>query len=619
LPAEATPASVRLRRKKASALRPAWRWTVIGAAVLVFAMVVIGLVYAGSPDRLAAGVKIAGVDVGGLSATEALSRLERRARALQHVPVVFTAGSGRWQISPHRLGIRVDWEAAVRAAQARGAGFAPFRGLKRLRVRFFGVEITPSVHVWRAALNYQVGLVAKDIDRPHRDAAVRRSGLRIHVVPGQTGRILDRASAAPLIVHSLASLKRHPVALSVKEDPPTVAPADLEPAARQTRTALRTSVLLTLDQRRFRISRKEVATILALPAHGATQLEIGGPGAQRFWRKLGKDVKRPPQDADWAVSSGHVRVTPARDGLEFDRAKTEQALLAALVRGRNRVAPITVVATSPRRSTAQAKTMGITGVVGGYTTVFGGDPNRIHNVQLVSHLIDHTLIGPGATFSFNGTTGDRNASKGFLEAPVIINGELGTGLGGGVCQVSTTTFNAAYEGGLDITARTNHALYISHYPQGRDATVNYPDTDLEFVNDTPHWLLLLTFVSSYSLTVNLYGAPQHRKVVSVAAPLKVTGPAPVKRIPDGNLLKGHEVVQESGSSPLSTSVHRTVYSPSGKLLHDDVWYSSYRGEVRVVRVGTKKPPPPPPPPKNEKTKTTTTETTSPTTTTPTQP
>ncbi len=590
MPAEATPASVRLRRKKASALRPAWRWTVIGAAVLVFAMVVIGLVYAGSPDRLAAGVKIAGVDVGGLSATEALSRLERRARALQHVPVVFTAGSGRWQISPHRLGIRVDWEAAVRAAQARGAGFAPFRGLKRLRVRFFGVEITPSVHVWRAALNYQVGLVAKDIDRPHRDAAVRRSGLRIHVVPGQTGRILDRASAAPLIVHSLASLKRHPVALSVKEDPPTVAPADLEPAARQTRTALRTSVLLTLDQRRFRISRKEVATILALPAHGATQLEIGGPGAQRFWRKLGKDVERPPQDADWAVSSGHVRVTPARDGLEFDRAKTEQALLAALVRGRNRVAPITVVATSPRRSTAQAKTMGITGVVGGYTTVFGGDPNRIHNVQLVSHLIDHTLIGPGATFSFNG-----------------------------VCQVSTTTFNAAYEGGLDITARTNHALYISHYPQGRDATVNYPDTDLEFVNDTPHWLLLLTFVSSYSLTVNLYGAPQHRKVVSVAAPLKVTGPAPVKRIPDGNLLKGHEVVQESGSSPLSTSVHRTVYSPSGKLLHDDVWYSSYRGEVRVVRVGTKKPPPPPAPkPKQTTTPTTTTPTTTtgPTGTTP---
>jgi len=86
---------------------------------------------------------------------------------------------------------------------------------------------------------------------------------------------------------------------------------------------------------------------------------------------------------------------------------------------------------------------------------------------------------------------------------VIINGELSSGLGGGVCQVSTTVFNAAYEAGLKITARTNHALYISHYPLGRDATVNYPDIDLKFVNDTGHWLLLRTFVGSSSLTVAL--------------------------------------------------------------------------------------------------------------------
>ena len=158
--------------------------------------------------------------------------------------------------------------------------------------------------------------------------------------------------------------------------------------------------------------------------------------------------------------------------------------------------------------------MGITGLVGGYTTIYGGDANRVHNVQLVANLIDHTLIRPGQVFSFNGTTGERNADKGFLEAPVIINGELQTGLGGGVCQVSTTVFNAAYEAGLDITERTNHALYISHYPQGRDATVNYPDLDLKFVNDTERWLLLRTFVGSSSLTVNLYGAPQNRRVES---------------------------------------------------------------------------------------------------------
>ena len=164
--------------------------------------------------------------------------------------------------------------------------------------------------------------------------------------------------------------------------------------------------------------------------------------------------------------------------------------------------------------------MGITGVVGSYYTTYGGIPSRLHNVALVAQLIDGALVAPGKTFSFNGTTGERTAEKGFEEAPVIINGELQTGLGGGICQVSTTVFNAVYEAGLQIDERTNHALYISHYPLGRDATVNYPDLDLKFTNDTDHWLLLRTFVGSGSLTVNLYGTPQNRRVETTAQPLR---------------------------------------------------------------------------------------------------
>jgi vancomycin resistance protein YoaR len=243
--------------------------------------------------------------------------------------------------------------------------------------------------------------------------------------------------------------------------------------------------------------------------------------------------------------------------------------------------------------------LGITTRISSYETIYGGDPNRIHNVQLVARLIDGKLVAPGATFSFNGATGARTAEKGFREAPVIINGEVTSGLGGGVCQVSTTVFNAAYEAGLKITERTNHALYISHYPQGRDATVNYPDVDLKFVNDTPHWLLLRTYVGSYSLTVDLYGSPLHRRVVTDTRPLVTTGPAPLQRVPDPALYVGQTVVEESGSPSLSTSVRRQVFTPSGSLLYDNTWYSSYRGEPRVVHYGTKARPKPPPPAKKK--------------------
>src|SRR5207248_1779008 len=238
--------------------------------------------------------------------------------------------------------------------------------------------------------------------------------------------------------------------------------------------------------------------------------------------------------------------------------------------------PIAVAETPAKLSTQEARAMGITGRVSAYTTYFGGVPNRIHNVQLVAHLVDNKLIAPRATFSFNGTTGERSAAKGFLEAPVIVNGELQTGLGGGVCQVSTTVFNAAYEAGLKITARTNHALYISHYPLGRDATVNYPDVDLRFVNDTGHWLWLRTYVGSYSLTVSLYGTNPQRKVVTETAPLQQTGPIPVKKTKDPTLRKGEKVVDDYGEASYSTHVHRIVYDKNGKVLYDDTWYSSYR-------------------------------------------
>ena len=200
-----------------------------------------------------------------------------------------------------------------------------------------------------------------------------------------------------------------------------------------------------------------------------------------------------------------VIVKPSVNARALDVPRTADRLLAAALRPTRRSAPMVVATKQPERTTAEARKMGITGLVSSYTTIYSGDANRVHNVRLVAELIDGTLIAPGTTFSFNATTGERNADKGFLEAPVIINGELQTGLGGGVCQVSTTVFNAAYEAGLDITERTNHALYISHYPQGRDATVNYPDLDLKFVNDTKKWLLLRTFVGSSALTVNLYG------------------------------------------------------------------------------------------------------------------
>jgi len=569
--------------------------------LLLVGSLLLGLAFAGSPERLPAGSQIAGVDVSGLTPGQAQALLEKKSRDLANDPVVFTAEGKSWRVRPSSVVVDVDWDAAVQAAQRQGEGFGPVRGLKRLGVRVFGGEVAPTSRVYQYAVTAYISRFARKVDRPRIEPAVRLKGFEAEVVPGRNGRVIDRTAAEEVLVQGLTSLSRRPVPLPLKIDRTHLTTRDLAGAEVKADTALSAPADIAYGAGGWHLSQRKIARLLTLPKKGETDLRLAGPQANRFFANLRKRVEHAPKDARFAIGARNVvRVVPAQAGRKLDEKGTTRNIMAALLSTSNRKADLSVVTAAPERTTRDAKAMGITGLVGAYETFYGGVANRIHNVQLVAHLIDDHYIAPGETFSFNATTGERSESKGFLEAPVIINGELKTGLGGGVCQVSTTTFNAAYEAGLSITDRTNHALYISHYPLGRDATVNYPDTDLKFENDTGHWIWLRTFVGSSSLTVALYGTPQHRKIESEVAPLEVTGSIPTKRVADPNMTVGTEVVEEAGAPPRSTHVRRRVFDANGKLMYDHTWYSTYVAEPEVIRYGTKpKAEPPPPPPKKK--------------------
>jgi vancomycin resistance protein YoaR len=597
------------RRRLRSRARLIAQWVALVATLLALSGAVLGIAFAGSPESLPEGTSIAGVDVSGMTPADARAMLERRAEKLDNVPVTFTARGKTWDVKPATLYVETDWAAAVESARHKGEGFGPVRGLRRLGVRVFGTDIVPRTHVADEALTYTIRRFARSVDRPRREPSLRLRGLEPEIVPGREGRVLDRDAAVPLVVRSLARFERRPVVLPVRIDTPKVTEDALAQPQARVRTIVSAPVLIAYGRGGWRLPRWRLAQMIELPKGGSTAVRIAGPAATKFFAAIQRSVDRPAEDATFEILTGNrVRVVPAKSGSVLDGVATARSILSAALRPSNRVARVAVKSEAPEVTTREAKGMGVTGLVGAYETTYGGEPNRLHNVRLVARLIDGTLIAPGATFSFNGTTGERSEDKGFLEAPVIINGELQTGLGGGVCQVSTTVFNAAYEAGLPITSRTNHALYIDHYPLGRDATVNYPDIDLTFRNDSGRWLFLKTFVGSSSLTVALYGKPLNRRIESEAEPLVVRGPAPVKFVRDPDIFVGERSIRETGSPARSTSVRRKVYSPTGKLLYDDTWSSYYRGEHQVIHVGAKprppgpdrgpkkKPPKPPPPP-----------------------
>jgi vancomycin resistance protein YoaR len=569
-----------------------------GAAALLAALV--GLAFAGSPATLAEGTHVAGVDVGGLTPQQAVHRLTRQAESLEEVPIAFTAGGERFELTAAQLGVAADWRHAVLSARDEGDGFGPLRGYRRLHVRFFGQEVAPALSVYSAALEYKLDQIGKAVDRPQVDASLKRRGLSVTVVPGKDGRRLDREAATETIVRALGSLqRRETVVLPVRLVPPAVRAETLAPALLQARTAVAAPIVLRNGAASWSLPPRRIARLLELPTEGATRVAVAGPGAERYLGSLAAQIDRKPVDATFAVESGGIRVVPAVTGRALDVPSTARAIQAAAFSPTSRSADLVVRVARPERTTAEARAMGITEVVSSYTTTYGGTPGRLHNVQLVADLIDDTLIAPGAVFSFNSTTGERNAAKGFEEAPVIINGELESGIGGGVCQVSTTVFNAAFEAGLSIEERTNHALYIDHYPLGRDATVNYPDLDLKFTNDTHKWLLLRTFVGSGSLTVNLYGTSPHRRVELETAPLVETGSVPEEDVEDPTLAKGERIVETYGAPPRETSVRRKVFAANGELMYDTTWRSYYQAEPSTVRVGTKPPPKPEPPAKKK--------------------
>ena len=239
---------------------------VLVAALLLGVGALIGVAFAGSRTTLAAGSQVAGIDVGGLSVNQATALLTSRAKDVERVPITFVAGGKSFRLSSSQLGVEANWAAAVRVAAAEGDGFGPVRGFRRLHTRIFGAEVAPALSVYTTALDYKLDQVAAVVDRAAVDARLERKGLRVAVVPGQSGRRLDREAAANVIVRALGAFQRGtPVALPVVAAPPRVQQADLVVAARQARTALSAPVRLIYGTTRWRLPRWRIAALLDAP------------------------------------------------------------------------------------------------------------------------------------------------------------------------------------------------------------------------------------------------------------------------------------------------------------------------------------------------------------------
>ena len=565
---------------------------ILGAlfALVVFAILVDTAL---SYNRVHAGITIVGVDVGRMTPEDTESALARRVQRAANNQVTLVADGGRtWHVLPSDVGTKVNTAETVAAAMAVTREGSILHDLgTRFSLYFSKKDVPLQVTTDSARLDALLSEIATELDVPPVNAGLAIDGNEVSVIEGRDGVVMDTDAARAGVTELLSRLASGQVPIAVKPAAPAIKAADTSEAVAMAKTMLSGEVRLQLGDLAWTVSPSRIAGAMDFTTEGEGSSSrlipfLSADKLADLLKEVAESVKTEPKKATWETNGETATLIEGRPGTALDPVKTAAELTRAALSPSERVATVQVAETPPERTTEQAKQMGIVSKLAAYTTEFGGSEGRRSNVARAAELISGTLLAPGEEFDFDTVVGQRTPENGFTTAPAIIAGKLEDSLGGGICQVSTTLFNAVFFAGLDVTARTNHSIYISHYPKGRDATVSWGGPAFRFVNDTPNWILIKAASSRSSLTFVLYGTPQNRQVTYTTGDWYGLKPPNEKRVKTNTLDQGKTRVVEEGQTGRSIKVTRRVIQ-DGKTVHQDTFVSNYPMKPKIIEEGTR--------------------------------
>lgn len=219
-------------------------------------------------------------------------------------------------------------------------------------------------------------------------------------------------------------------------------------------------------------------------------------------------------DATFRVElTGELKTTKSKEGREVDLSRLKEDIYDMINKKKIEDINLPVITLYPKVSTRQVKS--INSVLGEFSTSFNNSTSRGSNIHVAGQQTSDILLMPGDTFSYNKCTGARNWVNGYKSAPVIVGGKVTNGEGGGVCQVSTTIYNAALMSGLTIDEVHNHSLPSRYVQRGRDATVSYGYTDLKFTNPFTNPIYIKNIVGNGAITSKIYGSNLDREKIII--------------------------------------------------------------------------------------------------------
>jgi vancomycin resistance protein YoaR len=560
--------------------------------VVVLGALVERIVYRG---RILPGVAAARVHVAGDDERAALRAIEPEARAANTRTVRVRANGKQFTLDPRAIGYRADAGQTVRDAREAGRSrnpLAQIEGVVLRRVRADHVDLSAS---WNPA---RLDGVLDDWDRRvgHGlvDGGLKLDGARVTVIEPNAGVGIIRSDARRRLGAALRGDARGVVTLPVGRTSPSVGRDAVGRAAVKARRALAITHVLRVRGTSITITPEQLAAAMTTTRRSSDVVLGIEPARLRFvlGAALGR-LERPAVDAGFAVDGPKVAVVPSVTGRQVDLERVAASIFA----GRRSVVG-RLVTTRPAHDTAWVQRLHITGLVSTFTTYHPAGQARVKNIHHAADVVNNTIVEPGHTFSLNAKLGQRSARSGYVRAPVFAADEgFFEDFGGGVSQFSTTLFNATFFGGYKDVTHTPHSIYISRYPMGREATLNYGSIDNEFKNDTKSGVLIRTSYTAASITVSYYGDTDGRRVKAEGPHIIERTPATMECLNTGFLMPGatKPVPEEPGYDGIKVENFRIISKPGQPDARERFWWT-YQMRPKKVFCGVAAPTPPATPP-----------------------
>jgi vancomycin resistance protein YoaR len=569
---------------------PFWRrrWVVITAAAVGGLLLLYGIAFAIAGGNLARNATVLGVEVGGLTLAEAEAKLAGELPAIvdQPIDIEVPEVESTYSVVPSEAGLTIDYPATVGAVP--GGSASP---LSLLRAIVGGGPVDPVPAVDRSALVDSLSDIAAESDVEPVNGAIAFDGAEIVTSQAEVGLAVDvdaTAGIAELIYfggEGPYQVPLGPISATVAEVQPTVTDADVERAVAEfAEPAMSGPVTITAGEHTFDITPEMIGAALTMSADGTGTLtpELHADRLAEAAEDVLAEVGQPGRDATVRIEGGSPVVVPHEIGVGVAPGALADAIQPVLtVGGADRAASVEYSEVVPEFTAEDAEGLGVREVVGEYTTRFPHAAYRNTNIGLAASKINNTLLKPGDEFSLNGLVGERSEANGFAVGWVIESGRLQESVGGGVSQVATTTFHAAYLAGLEDVYHQPHSIYFDRYPIGAEATVSWGNFDMQFANDTPYGVLVETRFTPSSpssqgvLTVRLWSTEHFEVETSVSGRSNPTSPPTVYDT-------SSDCQPEQGWNGFSITAYRQVRTPDGELDKDEAFPWTYRPNPTVV-------------------------------------